>query len=103
VLISVRIRTRLYAAAVKRNCQFTRAPPRCLSFRIPPTVFIQPKTSSMRLRTRWLTAYPAWRVVRRSSVWRRDDEGNRFKEVPLPLADEVLVGLPGRGRRAKAD
>jgi hypothetical protein len=28
VASSVRMRTRLYAAAAKRNCQFTRAPPR---------------------------------------------------------------------------
>jgi len=31
-----------------------------------PIVFIQPNTSSTRLRSRWLIAYPACRVVRSS-------------------------------------
>jgi hypothetical protein len=31
-----------------------------------PTVFIQPKGSSIRLRLIWLTLYVAWRVVRAS-------------------------------------
>jgi hypothetical protein len=39
--------------------------------RIPTTVFIQPKPSSMRLRTFRLTEYPAWRVVRPSIAERR--------------------------------
>jgi hypothetical protein len=37
-----------------------------LVFSCPPIVFIQPKASSIRLRMRWLTAYPACRVVRPS-------------------------------------
>src|SRR5690606_21237463 len=32
----------------------------------PPTVFIQPKISSTRLRSRWLVLYPARFVVRAS-------------------------------------
>ena len=31
-----------------------------------PTVLLQPNVSSIRLRMRWLMAYPAWRVVRPS-------------------------------------
>jgi hypothetical protein len=30
--------------------------PRSIGLRIPPTVFIQPKASSIRLRIRWLAA-----------------------------------------------
>jgi hypothetical protein len=48
-------RMRLQAAAVRVNSQPTRAVPRCRVLRRPPTVLIQPKTSSIRLRTRWLT------------------------------------------------
>ena len=40
------------AAAVKTKIQFTRATPRCRSLRSKPTVFIHPKTSSIRLRIR---------------------------------------------------
>jgi hypothetical protein len=43
-------------AAVKVKTQSTNAPPRCRSFRKPPTVFIQPKTYSISLRFRWLTS-----------------------------------------------
>ena len=50
------ILTRLYTAAVKMNIQPTRSVPLWRVFRIPPTVFIQPKHSSTRLRLRWLMA-----------------------------------------------
>ena len=52
----LRIRTRLYTAAVKTNIHPTRAVPLWRVLRIPPTVFIQPKHSSIRLRLRWLTS-----------------------------------------------
>jgi hypothetical protein len=48
--VAVRRRTRLYAAALKVTTQSTRAPPRCRSFRNPPTVFIHPKTCSISFR-----------------------------------------------------
>lgn len=44
--------TRLYTAAVNVNIHPTRSSPRCHSFRSKPMVFIQPKISSTRLRTR---------------------------------------------------
>jgi hypothetical protein len=47
-----RIRTRLYAAAANVNTQPTLCSPRCLTFRSIPTVFSQPKTSSIRFRLR---------------------------------------------------
>ena len=49
-------RTRLQAAAVSVNSQPTRAVPRWRVLRRPPTVLIQPKPSSIRLRRRWLVA-----------------------------------------------
>ena len=45
-------RTRLQAAAVRVNIQPTRAMPRCRVLRKLPTVLIQPKLSSIRLRRR---------------------------------------------------
>ena len=50
-----RIRTRLYTVAAKVNIQPTRSTPLYRVLRISPTVFSQPKISSTRLRTRWLT------------------------------------------------
>jgi phosphoglycerol transferase len=44
----------------------SRRGPRCRTLRISPSVLSQPKISSTRLRRRWLTAWPAWRVVRPS-------------------------------------
>jgi hypothetical protein len=43
-------------AAAKVNAQPTRSVPRSIGLRMPPMVFIQPKASSIRLRTRWLAA-----------------------------------------------
>ena len=51
---------------MKVKAQPTRSRPRNLVFSCPPIVFLQPKASSIRLRMRWLTAYPACRVVRPS-------------------------------------
>ena len=51
-------RTRLKAAAAKVKAHPTRSVPRNIGRRIPPTVFIQPNASSIRLRIRWLAAYP---------------------------------------------
>jgi hypothetical protein len=53
---SLGIRTTLYAAAANVNIHPTNAVPRCRVLRNPPTVLIQPNTSSMRLRTRTLIA-----------------------------------------------
>ena len=50
--VRLRMRTRLYAAAVRVNTQATRSVPRCRVFLKLPTVFIQPKTSSTRWRRR---------------------------------------------------
>src|SRR5438094_2816790 len=44
------MRTKLYVAAAKVNTQPTRSNPRCRSWRSIPTVFIHPKTSSIRFR-----------------------------------------------------
>jgi hypothetical protein len=44
------------------KAQVRRSHLRNLVFSWPPIVFIQPKASSIRLRMRWLTAYPACRV-----------------------------------------
>jgi hypothetical protein len=52
VLSSFRILTRLYAAVAKVNIHPTRSSPRCLVFRIDPTVFSQPKISSTFFRHR---------------------------------------------------
>src|SRR5271170_4519258 len=65
---SVRIRTRLYAAAPIVNIHPTRARPRCRTFRSNATLLIQPKISSIRLRFLWLTTNVPCRVVR-ASTW----------------------------------
>jgi hypothetical protein len=44
------MRIRLYAVAVSTKNHSTRPRPRCRVLRKPPTVFIHPKGSSMRLR-----------------------------------------------------
>ena len=95
-------RARLWAAAVKVKAQPTRSRPRNLVFSCPPIVFIQPKASSIRLRMRWLTAYPACRVVRPSIA---DDRPLVFcatcrRVHRAQLIDEVLgvVGLVGAQR-----
>lgn len=49
VRLRLRIRTRLKAAAAKVKKQSAFSSPRYFIFRIPPTVFIQPKISSTRL------------------------------------------------------
>ena len=54
-----RILTRVYAAAAKVNIQRTRSSPRNRVLRCCATVFIQPKTSSTRLRFLWLTTWPS--------------------------------------------
>src|SRR5438876_2118026 len=61
------MRTKLYVAAAKVNTQPTRSNPRCRSWRSIPSVFIHPKTSSIRFRFLWLISYPGCRVVRWSS------------------------------------
>jgi hypothetical protein len=58
-----------------------------LVFSCPPIVFIQPKASSTRLRIRWLTAYPACRVVRPSIA----------DERPLVFCATCGVALIDRG------
>jgi len=50
VTLVVRIRARLYAAAVKAKVQFTRATPWWRGLRSRSTVFIHPKISSIRFR-----------------------------------------------------
>ena len=59
------MRTRLYAARAISAQRPLRATPQERSFLPPPAVFSQPNNSSTRLRTRWLVAYPACRLVRR--------------------------------------
>jgi hypothetical protein len=49
-------RARLYPATVRVNCAPTRSVPRSMVWASGPTVLPQPKTSSIRLRMRWLTA-----------------------------------------------
>jgi hypothetical protein len=49
-------RIRLHAAAVSVTIQATRLWRLWRVLRMPPHVFIQPKHSSIRLRTRWLMA-----------------------------------------------
>lgn len=58
-------------AAAKVKAQSTLASPRSFVLRRPATVLIPPNASSIRLRMRWLAAYPAWRVVRPSIAERR--------------------------------
>src|ERR1700733_7581845 len=53
---SFTIRTKLWAAAVRRNSQSIRARPRSLVWRNPATVFIQLNTLSILRRMRWLLA-----------------------------------------------
>ena len=53
---SLAMRSRLYAAATRKAAIAVLAFPMNLDFRIPPTDFIQPYTSSMSFRFRWLTA-----------------------------------------------
>ena len=60
------MRTRLQAVATKQPDGSVCATPRQRVRCQPPAVFIQPKTSSTRLRMRRLTAWPAGRVVRSS-------------------------------------
>jgi hypothetical protein len=48
--------TRLWAAATKVKAQSTLGRPRSLVLRSPPTVFIQPNASPIRLPIRWLAA-----------------------------------------------
>ena len=62
--ISVRSRTRSYAALVNVKIQATYLRPRCCSLRKPPIVLPQPKPSSINSRFIWLTVYPACRVSR---------------------------------------
>ena len=49
---------RLYAVATRWAASCVRARPLNLVFRKHATVFAQPKISSTRFRSRWLTAYP---------------------------------------------
>jgi hypothetical protein len=45
--------------------------PRCRVLRRPPTVFIHPKGSSIRLRLIVLMRWPGWRIVRAPIAERR--------------------------------
>src|SRR5580700_11386683 len=66
--VSVRMRTKLYAAAPNVNIHPTLARPRCRTLRSSATLFNHPNISSIRLRLLWLTAKLPCRVVR-ASTW----------------------------------
>lgn len=65
------IRARLKAARARWKPCWVRSRPRNRDFPQPATALSQPDISSMRLRTRWLTAWPGWRLVRPSMSERR--------------------------------
>ena len=53
---------------MKVNSHPTLSIPRNFTFLSIPTIFIHPNDCSTRLRFRWLTSYPACRVVRSSTA-----------------------------------
>jgi hypothetical protein len=79
---------------VKVKAASTLGLPRTFAFAKPPGFFTQLKTSSMRLRIRWLRAYPAWRSVRPSIAVLRVLP--RLETVPLT----AMWGVTSRLRRS---
>ncbi len=71
--------------------------PRSIGRRMPPTLFIQPNASSIRLRMRWLATSPAWRVVRPSMAERPNRRVVFWAELARGHAERSLVGWAAEG------